>query len=218
MCWAIVLAHSVYNRMRQDDRAQHLITLLLDELAGLAVVTFVDIKNGYDQREIDLESRDLTAIQTPLGLLRLTRLPQGWTNKFIPHIISVFIDDIEVKCPSTTYDESIDEDGLRKFIPEHIDQLITVLKKLEMSGLKLPGIVRYLCTNEGRLPDPSKVRRVENWPGPQSVTAVRSFLGAVTYYRVWIKTFSKISKPLYELTKRASAFDWTDDHEVAFTS
>ncbi|KAK9481664.1 hypothetical protein V1527DRAFT_93787 [Lipomyces starkeyi] len=94
--------------------------------------------------------------------------------EFIQHFVSVFIDDIAVKYPSTNYDESSDENGLRKFIREHIDQLNTVLKRLEMSGIisadKLEigrdsaVFVGYLCTKEGRLPDPSKVRRVEDWP------------------------------------------------------
>ncbi|CAH7684965.1 hypothetical protein PPACK8108_LOCUS19418, partial [Phakopsora pachyrhizi] len=37
---------------------------------------------GYDQRELNMDSRPLTTFDTPLGRLtfRLTRLPQGATN------------------------------------------------------------------------------------------------------------------------------------------
>jgi len=40
----------------------------------------IDLFSGYDQIELDVRSRDLTGFQTPIGLLRMTTLPQGATN------------------------------------------------------------------------------------------------------------------------------------------
>ncbi len=34
----------------------------------------------FDARKVDPRSRDLTAFYTPLGLLRITALPMGYTN------------------------------------------------------------------------------------------------------------------------------------------
>src|SRR5436305_8327365 len=51
-----------------------------EEFAGYPVLTSVDYYSGYDQLMLDKRSRDLTAFQTDAGLVRQTRLPQGWTN------------------------------------------------------------------------------------------------------------------------------------------
>jgi hypothetical protein len=50
------------------------------EFARCVVASLLDIFLGYNQALLALKSRDLTAFQTPIGLLRLTRLPQGGTN------------------------------------------------------------------------------------------------------------------------------------------
>ncbi len=70
---------------------------------------------GFDARKVDVNSRDLTAFYTPLGLLRITALPMGYTNlpaEFqncmtfilqdeIPHVANIFIDDLPIKGPQT---------------------------------------------------------------------------------------------------------------------
>ena len=42
---------------------------------------------------------------------------------------------------------------------------------------------------------------MKDWPTLETVSDVRSFLGFVGYYRRFIKGFSQIAKPLYQLTK-----------------
>ena len=48
--------------------------------------------------------------------------------------------------------------------------------------------------------DPTKVEGIKNWPKPAKVKDVRSFLGFCNFYRPFILSFSKIAKPLNELT------------------
>ena len=50
-----------------------------------------------------------------------------------------------------------------------------------------------------------------------SVT-VRSFLGFCNFYRPFIPSFSKITKPLNELTCKDVPFVWEDKHEAAFNA
>ena len=51
-----------------------------EEFAGNKVASLIDWFSGYDQVPLAAHSRDMTAFATPLGLLRMTRLPQGATN------------------------------------------------------------------------------------------------------------------------------------------
>lgn len=53
---------------------------LADHFAGRSCGGILDLFVGYDERELDKSSRDLTTFQTPFGALRLVKLPMGWTN------------------------------------------------------------------------------------------------------------------------------------------
>ena len=45
---------------------------------------------------------------------------------------------------------------------------------------------------------------------------MRSFLGAVGYYRKFIKNYSSIAQPLYKLQKKNTKFQWTQTKENTF--
>ena len=64
--------------------------------------------------------------------------------------------------------------------------------------------------------DPSKVKDVLDWKQYQNVSEIRSFLGLAGYYHRFIENFSKISKPIIELTKKGVEFKQTDACENAF--
>jgi hypothetical protein len=50
--------------------------------------------------------------------------------------------------------------------------------------------------------DPVKVEGIANWPVPQTVKEVRSFLGFCNFYRAFIPSFSHTARPLNDLTKK----------------
>ncbi|OMJ11898.1 Retrovirus-related Pol polyprotein from transposon, partial [Smittium culicis] len=51
-----------------------------EDFAGRTIYATFDTISAYDQVQIPESSRDLFTFQTPLGLLRITRLPMGWSN------------------------------------------------------------------------------------------------------------------------------------------
>jgi hypothetical protein len=109
------------------------------------MASLIDFFSGYDQVELDAKSRDLTGFQTPIGLLRMTTLPQGATNSvaqfvrivtkiledLIPTECLPFLDDIGVKGPLSTYDGKETLPGIRQFVLEHIQSLDkTLIRRL----------------------------------------------------------------------------------------
>ena len=65
--------------------------------------------------------------------------------------------------------------------------------------------------------DPTKVEGIKNWPRPMKVKDVRSFLGFCNFYWPFIPSFSKIAKPLNELTRKDVPFVWEDKHKLRST-
>jgi hypothetical protein len=103
---------------------------VIKAMAGRACYSMLNLFVGYNHHMLDIASHDLTSIQSPIGTVRLTCLPQGWTNagaifhedvtflleSEIPHVAWPYIDDCSIKGPATRYE--IDS-GEYKTIPDN---------------------------------------------------------------------------------------------------
>ncbi|GBG69950.1 hypothetical protein CBR_g4777 [Chara braunii] len=69
---------------------------------------------------------------------------------------------------------------------------------------------------KGWKPDDAKVASIRDWPRPQLVTEMRSFLGMTGYYRTFVKNYSIVATPLTDLTRLDTPWEWTDECEAAF--
>ena len=112
-------------------------------------------------------------------------------------------------------------------IQEHNTNLAIVLQRLRELDLKIqPDKCEFLkpeleylghvVTAEGIKPNPAKIEAVKKFKPPTTPTQVKSFLGLAGYYRKFVRNFSKISRPLIELTKKDTKFHWTDAHTNSF--
>lgn len=115
-----------------------------------------------------------------------------------------------------------------KNLQEHMEHLEKVFQLLRANKLFVKASkcsfgnnkVEYLghfISAKGVATDPSKVVAVKNWPIPQSVKALRGFLGLTNYYRRFVKNYGGISKPLTDLLKK-EAFTWNEQATHAFES
>ena len=150
------------------------------------------------------EDAHKTAFTTPFGLFEHRRMAFGLCNapgtfqrlmqtafREMFSILLCYLDDILV-------------------FSRHISRLDTVFTRLAEYGLKLARRkceffrreVRYLghrvCA-DGIATDPEKVTAVQNWPTPETLKQLRSFLGFAAYYRRYVPRFTSAASPLHAL-------------------
>ncbi|KAK4706028.1 hypothetical protein P7C70_g168, partial [Phenoliferia sp. Uapishka_3] len=215
----------------------------IEDFTGRACLGLADVYGGFDQRVLAEESRDLTTFQTPLGPVRLTRLPQGATNSVaeyqrvmvhvlaeeIPEHAGVFVDDVGIKGPATTYNNEVikTNPSIRRFIWEYAVTLERILFRIEEAGLTISGpkaavvvpalnIVGTVCSLEGRSMSKASKNKIADFPVPKDVSEVRGFLGICTYVRNWIAKFADIARPMRDLTRNGAEFVWTEECQKSF--
>jgi len=76
----------------------------------------------------------------------------------------------------------------------------------------------HRLTREGLLPDESKLSAVKEFPIPNTTKKLKGFLGLAGYYRRFIPNFSKIVKPLTNLLKNNTPFNWNADTDEVFNT
>ena len=204
------------------------IDLLLDRLGQARIFSKLDLAQGYHQIAMSQDSVEKTAFCTNLGQWEYLVMPFGLCNapisfqrlmntifkQEINSFVLVYLGDILI------YSRSEEE---------HWGHLAHALDKLCRARLYgrlhkcefLKEKVDYLGFEVGRdgiRTSPEKVRAILNWPRPQSVHDVRSFLGLASYYRKFIKGFSQLAKPMTDLTRDKVAWSWGDAQECSFTA
>jgi len=74
-----------------------------------------------------------------------------------------------------------------------------------------------LIISEGELcMDPVKLMAVSNWPTPKTMKEVQKWLGFCNFYHHFVKNYSALAQPLFNLTKKDIPFHWDQAEEQAF--
>ena len=126
--------------------------------------------------------------------------------------VVVFIDDILI------YSKSWEDHLL------HIQEVLSILQQnsfhVKMSKCLFAkqqlSYLGHIVSEQGVATDPSKIASIKDWPQPQNIKELRSFLGMVGYYRRFVSQFGLLCKPLTNLLKKGTLFVWTSETEAAF--
>jgi len=73
----------------------------------------------------------------------------------------------------------------------------------------------HSISQQGLQVDPNKITIIQRVPPPQKQIDVKSFLGLARYYQRFIKDFSKLASPLFELLAKDSEFIWSKSCQEA---
>jgi len=64
--------------------------------------------------------------------------------------------------------------------------------------------------------DPVKLTAVTNWPTLKTMKEVQKFLGFCNFYHRFVKNYSALAQPLFNLTKKDVPFHWDHAEKQAF--
>src|SRR4051812_23889163 len=141
----------------------------------------------------------------PFGLCNTLATFQRLMHEVLGNLIytkaPVYLDDIIIH--SKTFGQHL-EDIDKVFGKLKDAKLMSKESKCEFCALEIKFLGHIIGKN-GRKVDLNKVEKVKNYSRPENISQLREFLGLTSYYRKFIKDFSKKVKPMTKLlegTKR----------------
>jgi hypothetical protein len=197
---------------KKDHYPLPFIDQMLERLSKKTHFCFLDGYSGFSQIAVKKQDQEKPTFTCPYGTYAYRRIPFGLCNAptmfqicmsaifhgFYEEIVEVFTDDFSI------YGTSFDN---------YLHNLDKVLQRCEETNLVLNWAKCHFMVNEGIIlghkiskrgieVDRAKVEAIEKMPCPRDVKGIRSILGHASFYRRFIKEFSKISKPLTNLLKK----------------
>src|SRR6266705_3201041 len=221
---------------KKNRNVSPLIPQTIDRLSKSMLFTKFDVRWGYNNIRIKEGDEWKGAFLTPEGLFEPTVMFFGLTNSlatfqmmmntiFRTEVakgwLSVYMDDIAIHTKREKQETELQHLARHRTFTHH------VLNKLEKHDLYLKPEkcafekkeIDYLGVIIGQNTikmDPEKVKGVANWQKPRTPTEVQQFLGFTGYYRYFVPNYSKIARPLLDLTKKTTPWHWEKPQQNAF--
>ncbi|GFX93694.1 retrovirus-related Pol polyprotein from transposon 17.6 [Trichonephila clavipes] len=190
---------------------------VLDTLQEAKVYSTLDLRNGFFHVDVDEDCRKYTSFIVPDGQFEFNKVPFGLSTSpgvFQRYVSSIFRDLTRKGIVISYLDDLVipaknEQEGLEK-----LKIIFEVAKKygLEIKFKKcqfLKKKIEFLghIVESGTIkPSPTKTLAVRKFPEPTTIKQVQSFLGLTGYFRKYIKDYSKIAKPLSDLTRKENLF------------
>ena len=169
---------------------------IFDTLNGAQYFTSLDLASGYWQVELDDDARAKSAFTTYNGLFEFVRMPFGLCNApaTFQRVMQVVLSGLEWQSCFVYLDDIL---IASRTLRDHIQHIREVFGRLRAAGLRLKPkkclflrdevpYLGHLISAQGIRPDPSKTEKMESFPTPLDVTAVRQFIGLTSYYRRFV--------------------------------
>jgi len=188
----------------------------------------MDLKNGFHLIRMKEGDEWKSAFRTRYGLYEFQVMPFGLTNAlstFQDMMNHIFSDLLDLGVLAYMDDILIYAETQEKH--DHI--VSEVLQRLQNNGLAVSPekcvwraqeveFLGYVIGRSGIKMSNEKVDTVLNWKMPKSLTEVQSFLGFANFYRRFIQDYSRVARPLTELTKKEQpkGWTWSPEAEKAF--
>jgi hypothetical protein len=215
------------NKISKKDRYPlPLISDLLDSLGKAQIYTKIDLQHTYHLVRVCEGDEWKTTFRTKYGSFEWMVMPFGLSNApgaFQRFMNDIFADMLDV-CVIVYIDDiliySSDKATHRKQVKE-------VLRWLRKHGLYAKPdkcefdhdtveYLGYVLSPAGLRMASDKVQTIQEWPEPQKVKDIQSFLDFANFYSRFIYNFSDITIPLTRLTRKNVPFDFGEEVRDAF--
>nr|GEY39963.1 reverse transcriptase domain-containing protein [Tanacetum cinerariifolium] len=198
MGWRVCIDYRKLNEAtRKDHFPLPFMDQMLERLAGNEYYCFLDGFLGDFQIPIDLKDQEKTTFTCPYGMFAYRRMPFGLCNApgtFQRCMMAIFHDMIKKT--------------MEVFLDDFLEKSHFMVKEGIVLGHKI-------SKNEIKV-DKSKFDVIAKLPHPTTVKAIRSFLGHASFYRRFIKDFSKIAQPMTRLLEKDTQFLFSKECVEAF--
>ncbi|GFX33597.1 retrovirus-related Pol polyprotein from transposon 297 [Trichonephila clavipes] len=166
---------------------------VLDTLQEAKVYSTLYLRNGFFHVDVDEDCRKYTSFIVPDGQFEFNKVPFGLSTS--PGVFQRYV-------------SSIFRDLTRKgIVISYLDDLVIPAKNEQEGHIVESGTIK---------PSPTKTLAVRKFPEPTTIKQVQSFLGLTGYFRKYIKDYSKIAKPLSDLTRKENLFVFGIQQKEAF--
>jgi len=137
------------------------------------------------------------------GLMKPPATFQVMMNDILRDLINTeevvaFMDDILIGTEEEEKHDEIVEEVLRRIEENDLyikpEKCIYKVREIDFLGL--------VIGSGGIKMQEEKVAGVLKWPRPKTVKEVQKFLGLANYYRLFVKDFAKIAKPMHKLVRK----------------
>ena len=181
-----------------------LISQLIDKLKGAKLFIKMDLRWGYNNIPIKEGDKWKAAFvcfreaYEPLVMyFRLCNSPatfQTMMNEIfmdMEDVVVVYIDDLMI---FTKTDNQEEHDRIVLEVLHRLEEndLFVKPEKHTFKAMEVEFLGMIVGT-EGIKMDHSKVSTILDWPTPRNVQGVRSFLGLVNFYRLFIQDYAKVA-------------------------
>jgi len=199
---------------------------MLESLAGKVCYCFLDGYSGYNQIVMDPEDQEKATFTCPFGVFAYRKMSFGLCNApatFQTCMLAIFTDLVEKFIEVFMDDFSVFDSTFNPCL-ENLD---IVLKRCVETNLVLNWEKCHFIVTEGIVlghkisckdieVDRAKVEVIEKLPLPVNIKGIRNFLGHAGFYKRFIKDFSKIAKPLFNLLNKDTPFKFDENCLIAF--
>eukprot|EP01040_Poterioochromonas_malhamensis_P021851 gene21851-26450_t len=191
----------------------------------------LDLTSGYHQILLDIASSKLAAFITDFGVFEPIRLwmgiksaPSYFQQKMtevlqglIYSICEIYIDDIIIF--GRTEEEFLD--NLHKVLKRLKEYNLTLNPDKAKMGLTQLEYVGRVINQHGVVMSDEKIRKVVDFPPPNTPKQMKQFLGLVDYFRAHVQGFASTAQPLYEMIEgyqgiKRQKLMWSDRQLEAF--
>lgn len=199
---------------------------LFAALEGGKQFTKLDIRNAYNQLELEESSQKLLSWSTHRGLFAPTRLTFG-TKPACALFQSIMEKTLQGCTGVVCFLDDILVTGSTK--EQHKRNLEMTFKKLLDAGFRLKSekcefykekvsYLGYIIDAEGLHKDPAKVLAISDAKPPTDVTQIKAFVGLVGYYSRFIPNMAQVLSPIYKLLQKDRKFIWDEQCQESFDS